>query len=146
MAMPPSPFPDAWDPTVAFLSGVTADATIAAISYSSWENAGNTDPPTYSDDLSDVIKFGGLALSPSGTPGGDVAYWFDPASNWSAEEQSGWLSGLALWSAVANIEFTPAADPASSDFIIYRQPNQPGVHPAARGCSPPIWSASRSAG
>jgi hypothetical protein len=71
--IPPSPF------------GVTADATIAAISYSSWENAGNTDPPTYSDDLSDVIKFGGLALSPSGTPGGDVAYWFDPASNWSAE-------------------------------------------------------------
>jgi len=46
--MPTSPFPDAWDPTVAFLSGVTADATIAAISYSSWENAGNTDPPTYS--------------------------------------------------------------------------------------------------
>ena len=41
--MPTSPFPDAWDPTVAFLSGVTADATIAAISYSSWENAGNTD-------------------------------------------------------------------------------------------------------
>ena len=35
--MPTSPFPDAWDPTVAFLSGVTADATIAAISYSSWE-------------------------------------------------------------------------------------------------------------
>jgi hypothetical protein len=126
MAMPTSPFPDAWDPTVAFLSGVTADATIAAISYSSWENAGNTDPPTYSDDLSDVIKFGGLALSPSGTPGGDVAYWFDPASNWSAEEQSGWLSGLALWSAVANIDFAPAADAASSDFIIYRQPNQPG--------------------
>jgi hypothetical protein len=126
MPMPTSPFPDAWDPTVAFLSGVTADATIAAISYSSWENAGNTDPPTYSDDLSDVIKFGGLALSPSGTPGGDVAYWFDPASNWSAEEQSGWLSGLALWSAVANIEFTPAADASSSDFIIYRQPNQPG--------------------
>ena len=30
--MPTSPFPDAWDPTVAFLSGVTADATIAAIS------------------------------------------------------------------------------------------------------------------
>ena len=73
-----------------------------------------------------MIKFGGLALSPSGTPGGDVAYWFDPASNWSAEEQSGWLSGLALWSAVANIEFTPAADASSSDFIIYRQPNQPG--------------------
>jgi len=48
MPMPTSPFPDAWDPTVAFLSGVTADATIAAISYSSWENAGNTDPPTYS--------------------------------------------------------------------------------------------------
>ena len=67
-----------------------------------------------------MIKFGGLALSPSGTPGGDIAYWFDPASNWSAEEQSGWLSGLALWSAVANIEFTPAADAASSDFIIYR--------------------------
>ena len=40
--MPTSPFPDAWNPTVAFLSGVTADATIAAISYSSWETAGNT--------------------------------------------------------------------------------------------------------
>jgi hypothetical protein len=57
-----------------------------------------------------VIKFGGLALSPFETPGGDVAYWFDPASNWSAEEQSGWLSRLALWSVVANIEFTSAAD------------------------------------
>src|SRR6478735_4464974 len=135
MPMPTSPFPDAWDPTVAFLSGVTADAKIAAISYSSWENAGNTDPPTYSDDLSDVIKFGGLALSPSGTPGGDVVYWFDPASNWSAEEQSGWLSGLALWSAIANIEFTPATDAASSDFIIYRQPNQPGGASGGAGMS-----------
>jgi serralysin len=124
--MPTSPFPDAWDPTVAFLSGVTADATVAGISYSSWENAGNTDPPTYSDNLSDVTKWGGLALSPSGTPGGDVTYWFDPASSWSSEEQSGWLSGLALWSAIANIEFTAATDAASSDFIIYRQPNQPG--------------------
>jgi len=135
MPLPTSPFPDAWDPTVAFLSGVTADATIAAMSYSSWENAGNTDPPTYSDNLSDVIKFGGLALSPSGTPGGDVAYWFDLASNWSAEEQSGWLSGLALWSAIANIEFTPATDAASSDFIIYRQPNQPGGASGGAGMS-----------
>jgi len=135
MPLPTSPFPDAWDPTVAFLSGVTADATIAAISYSSWESAGNTDPPTYSDNLSDVIKFGGLALSPSGTPGGDVVYWFDPASNWSAEEQSGWLSGLALWSAIANIEFTPATDAASSDFIIYRQLNQPGGASGGAGMS-----------
>src|SRR6478735_7764707 len=97
MPMPTSPFPDAWDPTVAFLSGVTADATIAAISYSSWENAGNTDPPTYSGDLSDVIKFGGLALSPSGTPGGDVAYWFDPASTGAPRNRAdgcrGWRCG-----------------------------------------------------
>ena len=42
------PFPEAWDSTITFLSGVAADATVAATSYSSWENAGNTDPPTYS--------------------------------------------------------------------------------------------------
>jgi serralysin len=98
---------------VAFLSGVTSSNTMASTSFWTWN--GNN-PATYST-TSDAAKWG----SPTpGTPGGNVTYWFDAASNWTTTEQNALLSGLGLWSAVANIAFQAAANAASANFIFYR--------------------------
>jgi serralysin len=101
---------------VAFLSGVTSSNTMASTSFWTWN--GNN-PATYST-TSDAAKWG----SPTpGTPGGNVTYWFDAASNWTTTEQNALLSGLGLWSAVANIAFQAAANAASANFIFYRGTN-----------------------
>jgi hypothetical protein len=98
---------------VAFLSGVTSLNTVVATSFWTWN--GNN-PATYSP-TSDAAKWG----SPTpGTPGGNVTYWFDAASNWTSTEQNALVSGLGLWSAVANIAFQAAANAASANFIFYR--------------------------
>src|SRR5262245_63595997 len=67
---PPSspPSPDPWERDIAFISGVAANATVAAISYGSWGAAGALDPPTYDPTVSDSFKWGDTTLSPSGTP------------------------------------------------------------------------------
>src|SRR5262245_35495485 len=65
---PPSspPSPDPWEREIAFISGVAANATVAAISYGSWGAAGALDPPTYDPTVSDSFKWGDTTLSPSG--------------------------------------------------------------------------------
>jgi serralysin len=120
---PSPPSPDPWEREITFISGVAANATVAAISYGSWSAA--TPPATYSPTLSDATKWGDTTLSPSGTPGGEVSYWFDAASNWNDVEESMWLSAMNLWSAEVNITFVAAADASSADFTLYRQPHQP---------------------
>jgi serralysin len=111
------------EPEIAFISGVASNATVAAISFGSW--SGLT-PATYDPINSFATKWGSTTLLPAGAPAGNVSFWFDsPASNWQPIEIDQWLSALALWSAVANITFTPAANAASANFILYRQPNQP---------------------
>ena len=126
---PPSPPPgaDPWEREIAFISGVAANATVAAISYGSWGAAGALDPPTYDPTVSDSFKWGDTTLSPSGTPGGEVSYWFNAASNWDDVENSMWFSAMNLWSAEVNITFVAAADASSADFTIYRQPHQPSM-------------------
>ena len=114
-----SAIPTGSDPEIAFLSGGTSSATVAATSFWTWN--GNN-PATYSS-VSDAAKWGSPA---PGAPGGNVTYWFDTASSWSAAEQTALASGLALWSAEANIAFTSAASATSANFIFYRQPNEPG--------------------
>jgi serralysin len=54
-----------------------------------------------------------------GTSGGTVTYWFDGPSGWTSAERTALESGLALWSAVANIGFSQAANAGSANFIFY---------------------------
>ena len=70
---------DFWQEEIAFISGVTSNATVAANSYGAWSAAGAAFPVTYNPTLSDANKWGDTTLSPSGTPGGEVSYWFDAA-------------------------------------------------------------------
>ena len=121
-----STIPTDSEPEIAFISAVTSSATVAATSYGAWYAAGAHHDPTYDPTSSYATKWGSTTLSTSGTPGGDVTYWFDATSAWSASEQAAWVSGLALWSAEANITFTLAADAGAANFIIYRQPHEPG--------------------
>lgn len=92
------------DDEVAFLSGVKSDGTLTSTSYWGWN--GDT-PATYNSTWACSRKWGGTT---AGTAGGTVYYYFDPASNWSATEQAQLASGLALWAAVANVNFVPTAN------------------------------------
>src|SRR5262245_58285415 len=116
-----STVPTEFNPEVTFISGVTSDAKVAATSYGTWSYAGGNTPATYDDHFAwYATKWGSTTLSTSGTPGGTVTYWFDTASNWSMTEQDAFVSGLALWSAVADITFSAAADAASTDVTFVR--------------------------
>src|SRR5262245_42482752 len=95
--------PTAFSNEASFISGVTSDAKVAATSFWTW-NFNN--PATYNQFFSNAFKWGSSTI---GTAGGNVTYFFDTASNWTAAEQAGWLSALGLWSAEANITFSAAA-------------------------------------
>jgi Peptidase M10 serralysin C terminal len=102
---------------VAFISSVNADGTLAQHSYYGWD--GDT-PATYTSGWTTARKWGG---STAGTSGGTVSYYFDPSSNWSATEQKWFVAGLALWSAVANINFAPATSASAANITFIRTNN-----------------------
>jgi serralysin len=97
---------------VTYLSGVNPNGTVAATSFHTW----NADTPATYANSSFAAKWGGTT---PGTSGGTVFYYFDPASNWTSAEQTAFSSGLAMWSAVANITFTQTftSGSANVDFI-----------------------------
>ena len=97
---------------VAFISGVAADNTVVANSFWTMELRGRGDTTQ-----SFAAKWGS-----NGTPGtgADVTYSFAAASNWTASEKAAWQGGLALWSAVANINFIETANAATANFTIIR--------------------------
>jgi serralysin len=105
------------DSEITFISGITSNATVAGTSFWSWN--GNK-PATYSSTQSWATKWGSTTLSTSGTPGGTVTYWFDTTSNWSTTEKNALLSGLALWSDIANISFSLAASASAANFTFFR--------------------------
>src|SRR5215470_18682070 len=94
---------------ITFLSGVSSGATVAGTSFWTWN--GNS-PATYGTTSFDS-KWGSSTI---GTPGGNVTYWFDAASNWTATERTALASGLALWSAEANISFSLATSAGAANF------------------------------
>jgi Peptidase M10 serralysin C terminal len=99
---------------VAFISGVTSSNQVAATSFWTWDGH----KPAPYRTTSGAAKWG---PSPTpGTSGGTVTYWFDAASHWTPTEQNALISGLALWSAEANISFSLVANAASANFIFYR--------------------------
>jgi hypothetical protein len=105
------------DAEVTFISGITPSAKVWGTTYWTW----NTDsiPATYNSSQSMAHKFGSATLSTSGTPG-SATYWFDMGSLWTAPEKNILVSGLDLWSAEANIAFTPASSAASANVIFKR--------------------------
>jgi peptidase M10/serralysin-like protein/VCBS repeat protein len=104
------------DQEITFISGVDDTGKVAATSYNAWN--GDT-PPTYAA-TSGEFKWGNTTI---GTPGGNVNYYFDPASNWTTAEQNALASGLALWAAEVNISFTEVASAGAADFTFYRNTN-----------------------
>jgi hypothetical protein len=119
---------------VAFISSVASDGTLAKKSFYGWNL--NT-PATYSSVWTTARKWGGTS---AGSSGGTIAYYFDPASLWSATEQKWFAAGLALWSAVANIKFVQTTD-ASQAKISFRRSNDGGSYayslytPALNACT-----------
>ncbi len=105
--------PSGFSSEITFISGVNANNKVAATSYSTWDE---NNPATY-NSASGATKWG----SPTpGTPGGTVYYYFDAASHWTATEQAGLASGLALWSAEANINFVQTTNSGSAQLTFYR--------------------------
>ncbi|GAA0580016.1 M10 family metallopeptidase C-terminal domain-containing protein [Rhizomicrobium electricum] len=119
---------------VAFISSVASDGTLAKKSFYGWNL--NT-PATYSSVWTTARKWGGTS---AGSSGGTIAYYFDPASLWSATEQKWFAAGLALWSAVANIKFVQTTN-ASQAKISFRRSNDGGSYayslytPALNACT-----------
>ncbi|WP_170149411.1 M10 family metallopeptidase C-terminal domain-containing protein [Rhodoplanes roseus] len=111
-----APIPSGAEAEIAFISGVTSGAKIAATSFWTWN--GNK-PATYSS-TSDANKWGSTTLSTSGTSGGTVYYWFDATSNWTTTEKAALVSGLDLWSAECNITFAQAASAGAASFTFKR--------------------------
>ena len=91
--------PTGSDPEITFLSGVTSGNQVAATAFWTWNN---DNPATYSN-TSFASKWGSTT---PGTAGGNVTYWFDTPSNWTAAEQA----------ALASISPTPIGMSAA-DFI-----------------------------
>ena len=97
---------------VAFISGVTANGTIAPNSFFTW----NYDNPATYSNYGSARKWGS---SKPGTPGGTVTYYFDPSSNWTSTEQKWLAAGLALWSAVANVNLVQST--GSTGQIVFKR-------------------------
>jgi serralysin len=104
--------PAVYEGEVAFISGVAENGTVVGNSFSTmaFRQNGNT-------TQSLAVKWGS-----SGTPGtgADVTYSFAAASNWTSSEKMAWQGGLDLWSAVADIKFSEAANAATANFTIIR--------------------------
>ena len=89
---------------VSFISGVSADGTIAATSYwSAYEHV-------------TAFKFG---ASTAGT-GATISYAFDAASGFSATEQATFREALGIWQSVANVHFVNASSQGQANILLHR--------------------------
>jgi serralysin len=106
---------------VTFISGVAADATVAATSFGAWTafEPYPSDPAQYNPYYSYTTKWGDPTLQLGGTPA-VVTYQFDTASDWSGPEQTAWGAALALWSAEVAITFK-LAEGGTVDLTFYKQ-------------------------
>ena len=80
--------PPGLDSEVAFISGVTSDARVAATSFGAWTafEPSPSIPAQYNPYYSNATKWSDPTLQPGGTPA-VISYQFDTASNWSNEEK-----------------------------------------------------------
>jgi hypothetical protein len=99
---------------VAFISGVNANGTLPLDAFAAW-NSDN--PATYTGGFTESYKWG---PDTAATPGGTISYYFDPASNWNATEEQSLSAGLALWSAIANINFVQTTNASQAQITFDR--------------------------
>jgi serralysin len=97
----------------AFIAGVNSSSQIVATSFGTW----NSDNPATFKATSSTAKWGAGA---AGTAGGTVTYYFQDASAWTATEKAVFISGLTLWSDIANVQFAAAADAGSAQLTFIR--------------------------
>ena len=97
---------------ISFISGVTAQGTIAAKSFWTWAD---TNPATY-NTTSFEAKWGEAR---AGTPG-TITVAFNPDSNWTDTEKAAFTASMHLWSAEANITFNLISNVATADVVIAR--------------------------
>ncbi|MBW8743464.1 MAG: peptidase M10, serralysin-like protein, partial [Sphingomonas sp.] len=97
---------------ISFISGVTAQGTIAAKSYWSWAD---NSPATYNRTSTE----GKWGETRAGTAGA-LTVAFDPASNWTDTEKAAFTASMHLWSAEANITFDPVSNAGIADLVIAR--------------------------
>jgi Peptidase M10 serralysin C terminal/Matrixin len=106
---------------VTFISGVTADATVAATSFGAWIRP--SVPAQYNPYTSDTTKWGDPTLQLGGTPA-SVTYQFatgdSEATSWSDAEKMAWDAALKLWSAEVAVTFTQAT--GQTNLTFYKQP------------------------
>ena len=93
---------------ITYLSGVTAQKTVASQSFWTWN--GNN-PATYSS-VSSEAKWGAAVAGTAAS----VTVSFDAASNWSGTEQAAIQTALHLWSDIANIHFDVVGSSANIVF------------------------------
>ena len=98
---------------VTFISGVDVKGNVSPQSFWRWNQ---DNPATYSASIPNE-KWG---APQAGAAGGTVSYYFDPGSNWTANEQGWFGAGLAMWSALANISFVATTDPSKAQITIKR--------------------------
>ncbi|WP_082171756.1 Hint domain-containing protein [Methylobacterium indicum] len=120
---------------VSFLSGVSANGTLAGQAFEAWK--GDT-PDTYSTTST---QFHWGAASSAGTSGGTLNYYFAPSSNWSASEQASLSSGLDMWSAVANISFQQTTSADAANITFERNTNGKAVM-TGEGAPTPVGSST----
>ena len=92
-----------------FLTGVNTNGALATGASSFWTNLGGT-----------AHKWG---AAEAGSTGGNVSYYFDPRSAFTATEKATFAKSFALWSAVANITFSEVAAGAG---VVSLQRGAPG--------------------
>ena len=97
---------------ISFISGVTAQGTIAAKSFWTWAD---NNPATY-NNTSYEAKWGATS---AGTPGA-LTFAFNPDSSWTDSEKAAFTASMHLWSAETNISFNQISDVATADLVIAR--------------------------
>ncbi len=97
---------------ITFISGVTAQGTIAAKSFWSWAD---NDPATY-NNTSTEGKWGEARAGTAGV----LTVAFNPDSNWTDTEKAAFTASMHLWSAETNIIFNLTTMVGTADVVIAR--------------------------
>ncbi|HEX3809824.1 MAG TPA: M10 family metallopeptidase C-terminal domain-containing protein [Rhizomicrobium sp.] len=98
---------------VAFISGVNANGSVASRSFATWQGS---EPATYHGPAG-VAKFGSPLAH---TGGGNIKFYFDTASHWTATEKSVMSDCLALWSNLANVKFAMVTKASNAQITFVR--------------------------
>jgi hypothetical protein len=112
--------PPGLESEVTFISGVTADAKVAATSFGAWTafEPYPSIPAQYNPYFANVTKWGDIV----------VTYQLYNESVWTTAEKGALVAAMALWSAEVAITFTPTAG-QTPDLTFYQQPLPGGDYP-----------------